>query len=553
MKLGTRHLVDKSFTLLAGTSVVLLSIVLLTVLGPMIWKGSSAVVFHGTVEFREMQRDLFERADADELAGEVAKTDDVRAEVYRLIDRFKQAVAIDLEALDEQAKETYKAFGDELKENNVTGAAYSDARRLARELRKTFQDALESQDQAEIAESMDEVLAHANEDVFKGTTFETLFGMARTFKQATQTMDLSRSHEYLEELGQVEEILAEMLGPRPEDPVHPLVRLRYGATRWDQAQECLRRFNTITLWEEGPVASEEGTDPNEVRPLVAVDYPRQERFAGTELEGLFPYVNEHVQDMLKPRLTIYWQYFIDDSYNSHYFGGVGPEILGTLWVTVLSILFVVPFGVTAAAYLVECADANWVVRVIRMCINTLAGVPSIVFGLFGVAFFIMFLLPAVGLDSKACILAASLTLAVLTLPVMIRASEEAIRAVPTSYKEGSLALGASQFRTFMTVTLPAALPGILTGVILSLSRVAGETAPVLFTGAVSMGSIPKSVFDPTRTLSYGSYDMAVGDRVAMMVPHNQYGMVVTLVGLILCLNALAIVLRGRVFKKLKGH
>jgi phosphate transport system permease protein len=136
---------------------------------------------------------------------------------------------------------------------------------------------------------------------------------------------------------------------------------------------------------------------------------------------------------------------------------------------------------------------------------------------------------------------------------MIRASEEAIRAVPQTYKEASLALGASRFRTFVTVTLPAALPGILTGVILSLSRIAGETAPVLFTGAVALGPLPKSVFDPTRTLSYGSYDMAVGDRVAMMVPHNQYGMVVTLVVLILCLNALAIILRSRIFKKLRGH
>jgi len=103
------------------------------------------------------------------------------------------------------------------------------------------------------------------------------------------------------------------------------------------------------------------------------------------------------------------------------------------------------------------------------------------------------------------------------------------------------------------VTFPAALPGILTGVILSLSRIAGETAPILFTGAVSMGPIPKSIFDPTRTLSYGSYDMAVGDRLAMMVPHNQYGMVVTLILLILVLNALAVILRSRVFKKLKGH
>lgn len=146
-----------------------------------------------------------------------------------------------------------------------------------------------------------------------------------------------------------------------------------------------------------------------------------------------------------------------------------------------------------------------------------------------------------------------MTLAVLTLPVMIRASEEAIRSVPASYKEGSLALGASRFHTFVAVTFPAALPGILTGVILSLSRIAGETAPILFTGAVSLGAVPHSIFDSTRTLSYGSYDMAVGDRLAMMVPHNQYGMVVTLVLLILILNGAAIVLRTRVFKKLRGH
>jgi len=202
---------------------------------------------------------------------------------------------------------------------------------------------------------------------------------------------------------------------------------------------------------------------------------------------------------------------------------------------------------------VECAPDGQVIRIIRMCINTLAGVPSIVFGLFGLAFFVLFLFPLLGFESKPCILAASMTLAVLTLPVMIRASEEAIRAVPQSYKEGALALGSSRFHTFVTVTLPAALPGILTGVILSLSRIAGETAPILFTGAVSLGDVPKSVFDPTRTLSYGSYDMAVGDRLAMMVPHNQYGMVVTLVMLILILNAMAVVLRSHVFKKLRGQ
>ncbi len=319
--------------------------------------------------------------------------------------------------------------------------------------------------------------------------------------------------------------------------------LSYGATRWDQASALLDRF----VWAETWVEKEPG------QPLVKERTPRAELFKGTALEPLFAYVPEHIDDMLRPRFTAYWQFFVDDNVDSHYFGGVGPEIIGTLLITVVGMLFVIPLGVISAAYLVECASEGWVIRIIRMSINTLAGVPSIVFGLFGLAFFVLFLFPLLNFEPKPCILAASLTLSVLTLPVMIRASEEAIRTVPRSYKEGSLALGASRFRTFVTVTFPAALPGILTGVILSLSRIAGETAPILFTGAVSMGPVPNSIFDPTRTLSYGSYDMAVGDRLAMMVPHNQYGMVVTLIVLILVLNAVAIVLRSRVFKKLKGH
>jgi phosphate transport system permease protein len=257
--------------------------------------------------------------------------------------------------------------------------------------------------------------------------------------------------------------------------------------------------------------------------------------------------------MLEPKPTFYWRYFLDDSTPGHYFGGIGPEILGTLLLTLLSMIFVVPFGVVSAAYLTECTREGPVIRIIRMCINTLAGVPSIVFGLFGVAFFVLFFIPLFGGPSQPCILAGSMTLAVLTLPVMIRSSEEAIRTVPQTYKEASLALGASGFRTFVMVTLPAALPGILTGVILSLSRVAGETAPILFTAGITVGPVPKSIFQTTRTLSYGSWDMAVGDKLSAQVPHNQFGMVVTLVLLILCMNGLAIILRSRIFKHLKGQ
>ena len=211
--------------------------------------------------------------------------------------------------------------------------------------------------------------------------------------------------------------------------------------------------------------------------------------------------------------------------------------------------FAVPLGITSAAYLVEYSSENLVIKVIRTCINTLAGVPSIVYGLFGLAFFVM-------LVGHPCILSASMTLSLLSLPIIIRASEEAIRAVPQTYREASLALGSGKFRTFVTVTLPAAAPGILTGIILSLSRAAGDTATILFAGAVALGPVPGFTgrwwLQPTRALSYGSHDITVGDKLAMMVPHNQFGMVMTLILLVLSLNIAAIIIRSRMSRKLRG-
>jgi phosphate transport system permease protein len=546
MNLRVRGKLDRVFTIVTGLSVVLLTLALVAVLGPMVYRGAGAVFFQGTVEFRKMQRNLFGRGDEQALKAEVAETEQVRRQVYDMIDRFKKGV--DVEALSEQVREIHRQFGQELREKHVPTEQYTRLRELTRRIRDKLETAFHSQDIREIQRLVAEVLKEADHPQLKGTSAEKLFAIARQFLQAAGQIDLSKHREYAAALQQVEGILFHsdslpgLLGPRPGEPPAPLTMLRYGATRWDQAQALLDRFLWVDQWTE--------EKPGE--PLVMKRKPRAELFPES-LQPLFAYVRQNADKMLHPRRTVYWQFLIDDNVNSHYFGGIGPEILGTILITIVGMLFVVPLGIISAAYLVECASDGWVMRIIRMGINTLAGVPSIVFGLFGLAFFVLFLFPLLGFEPKPCILAASLTLAVLTLPVMIRASEEAIRSVPASYKEGSLALGASRFHTFVAVTFPAALPGILTGVILSLSRIAGETAPILFTGAVSLGAIPHSVFDPTRTLSYGSYDMAVGDRLAMMVPHNQYGMVVTLVVLILLLNAAAIVLRIRVFKKLRGQ
>jgi phosphate transport system permease protein len=541
MRLLIRLLTDKIFTVLTGASVLLLACVLLVVLGPMVWRGSGALFFRGTVEFRKMQLDLFGRGNSSQINAETARAQEARQFVYQTLDKFKKGVHTD--QLIERTKQIYRQFGQDLQLKGITGSDYRDRRSLARDIRDRLQNAFASHDRTTVEENVQSVLLHRSNPVFTDTAGAEFFTLAEEFRRSIEHIDLEKREHYAGCLQEIEEAVLRLLGPRPGRALPALSMDRYGATRMDMAQKQVDRL----LWSEQWVSQEQG------RQLVKVRTPRVNDFKGTDLEPLFAYVETHLDKMLLPRRTVYWQYFIDDSTPGYYFGGVGPEILGTLLLTLLAMLVVFPLGVISAAYLVECASENMVTRLIRMCINTLAGVPSIVFGLFGLAFFVLFLIPLFGGPSKPCILTASLTLAVLTLPVMIRASEEAIRAVPHTYKEASLGLGAGRFRTFVFVTFPAALPGILTGLILSLSRVAGETAPILFTGAVALGPIPKSLFDPTRTLSYGSYVIAVGDRLAAMVPHNQYGMVVTLVGLILLLNGAAIVLRARIFRKLRGH
>jgi phosphate transport system permease protein len=269
---------------------------------------------------------------------------------------------------------------------------------------------------------------------------------------------------------------------------------------------------------------------------------------------MFETIERDIEKMMNPRQVVYWQYFTDDSSVSHYLGGIGPEIVGTILLAVLCMAFAIPLGVTAAAYLTEFSREGPIMRGIRTCVNTLAGVPSIVFGLFGLAFFQIVVLPRFGMEPKASMLAGALTLSVLVLPVLIRASEEAIRAVPPTYKEAALSLGAGRLRAFVTVTLPAALPGILTGVILSLSRAAGETAPILFCCAVAYTSgFTVSPVGKVRTLTYGSYDLAQNDRLADLVPHMQFGMVMTLIGVVLLLNLVAIIIRSRIARKLRGQ
>jgi|WetSurMetagenome_2_1015567.scaffolds.fasta_scaffold23855_2 phosphate transport system permease protein len=540
-----RHLFDYLFTAGSIGSVILIALALVVVLVPMLWRGAGAVIFHGTVEFRKMQMEHFNRGATADMADDLAAARAAREPVYTLIEEFSRGINTSL--LEQEAGALSTEFSKQLRERNVTDEERQRLTSLVRRLRDTLRDAYETTDKAEAEKLLAEVLKHAADPDLAGTVAEGFFKAAREYQHTVAAVDLSRRQQYAADLAEVRAALRELFGPLPGERLPTLVQEQYGATRSDMADRALRHLLVSETWvEDGPG-----------RPLRRVETPREQQFAGTNLAPLFPLVRDHLDEMLRPRLTFYWQYFIDGSLSGRYFGGVGPEILGTLLLTVIAVAFALPLGLVSAAYLVEVAGDGRIVQLIRTCINTLAGVPSIVFGLFGLAFIVLFLLPLFGLRGDSSVLAGGLTLGLLVLPVIIRASEEAIRSVPPSYKEAALALGAGRFRCFVTVTMPAALPGILTGVILSLSRAAGETAPILFTAAVAVGPAAwplwPGVAGGTPALSYTAYNIATMDTLGSQVPHNQYGVIMTLILLVLILNVLAIALRWRVARRLRGH
>jgi phosphate transport system permease protein len=225
-------------------------------------------------------------------------------------------------------------------------------------------------------------------------------------------------------------------------------------------------------------------------------------------------------------------------------GGIFPAILGTLYLVLGAILFAVPLGVLSAIYLVEYSRENILSRIVKLAIVNLAGVPSVVYGLFGLGIFVLFL------GFGASILSGSLTLGIMILPVIITASREALETVPKSFRIVSLSLGASKWQTIRHSVLPHAVPGILTGTILGLGRAAGETAPILFTvAAFYLPKLPTSLFDQTMALPYHLY--VISTQVPGIPENVRYGTALVLLLLVLLLNLAAIILRYQFRKRKK--
>lgn len=448
MLLKTRQLLDRAFTALGLIAIGIMVLALVVILTPIVWKGLNAYFFYGTVEFRKVMMDFWDRGDKETLESQIAATNDARRPVYEMIAKFEL----------------------EMKE-----------------------------------------------------------------------MPRKKRREYKSELKDVKRGLEVLLGPFPGERRPVLPRERFGQTRWDRAKVKLDELLFVEEWD---YSSPDGMG-------VKILKPRSELFAGTSLAALFPYLRENLRPMMLPKFTFYYQFLTDTSKDSHIFGGIWPEVLGTIYLTIGAMIFAIPMGVLAAIYFCEYAKPGRVLSFLRVCISTLAGVPSIVFGLFGLAFF----LNTIKISNSKSVLAGSLTLALLVLPTIIRAAEEAILAVPESYKEAALALGAGRWRAIVTVILPAALPGILTGIVISMGRAAGETAPIIFTAAVSVGQplgLGEVFSQPTPALPWNIYNLCTEHEAVDEIRHVQFGMVLTLVGIVLLLNVAAIVIRARISKKLKG-
>lgn len=229
-------------------------------------------------------------------------------------------------------------------------------------------------------------------------------------------------------------------------------------------------------------------------------------------------------------------------------GGIFPAIVGTGCLVIGSMAFAFPIGILSGIYMHEYLEENWLKNFLRMMTNNLAGVPSIVFGLFGMALFVNYL------KFGDSILAGSLTLGILALPVVIRLTEEALKAVPDGLRLGSYALGASKIQTIQKVVLPVAFPNILTGLILSVGRVSGETAPILFTvAAYFLPRLPESISDQVMALPYHLYVLATSGTNMEETRPMAYGTALVLVSIVLIINLSASLLRHQIQKKTKMH
>ena len=566
MTLSTRKILDASFGKLSMFSLALMCALVVAFTMPILIKGAGAFIFTATSEHEKFLEEFFGEDLNSAQKALVENADIAKQKAFRLMEEFEtrhspeNELAVEnavkaafgkLARAEESAAECAKLPSSERRQKfaalsqeiwkdfgNIVGES---ARRAENDgTSVSFEKFLTAQS-AKISQTAREVSAAAAKR--NGLNFGARNALRRALVAipeetiAKNAASLSRKNAaYFAFKDGVNKLLG------PSSPAQKarekLPRNKYGQTRMDMAEKVFE--NSVSVIRIKKTAAD-GT------PFLA-SVKTEEYFKDTPVEKIYSEIRDNLGSMLAPHVVFYGGFFTRPPVDANIFGGIFPMILGTFYLTLGAMLIAAPLGIIAAVYFSEYARENAITRLLRMCVGTLAGVPSIVFGLFGLAF----LINTLKISDGKSVLAGATTLALLILPTIIQSCVEALKCVPNSYREASYGLGAGKWKTICSVILPAALPGMLTGIIISMGRAAGETAPIIFTAATSTGaalSLGAVFSEPTPALPWNIYNICSEHEAAEMVEHVQYGMVFTLMAIVLSLNAAAILLRAKLQKK----
>ena len=568
MKTAYRKILDKSFTYVAYASLAVIALAILTFLAPIVYRGVGAVIFNATVEHEKFLIENLGRSPTKSDEERIKLSNEARAPLYEMMGKYESpsdtAFDAKINTAFDAAFESMKKHSQELLSSlELKGAERG--KRIAQISEKIWADYIGEVDKAssdakkdgtsfaliKILKGQDERLADAvRREVAYLNSIKKLNFMQKSLIRRNASAGIKKHIDaVVSELDEqnaayktFKEGIVKLLGQpdiKSKDAVN-LLRQKYGQTRMDMARSALED-SVLTI----SVKAKDSGGAEYIKRVKTAEF-----FKGTKVGEMAEYIEENFDAMLQPHMTAYWGFFFDEPFDSNIFGGIWPMILGTFYLTLGSMIIAAPLGIAASIYFSEYSKGGKSVEFLRICVGTLAGVPSIVFGLFGLAF----LINTVKISEGKSVLAGCVTLALLILPTIIRSCEESLKAVPNSYREAALSLGANKWKAIRTVILPAALPSMLTGIIISMGRAAGETAPIIFTAATSTGAalaISEIFTQPTPAHTRNIYNICSEHEMAERVSHVQYGMVLTLIGIVLLLNAIAIVIRARLQNRAK--
>ena len=534
---------------------------------PIIIKGTNAFLFTATAEHEKFLRDFLDKDIGEKAAKRISDADAAKGRVFSLMAEYEG------KSLPENENSLNLKIGDVFKKLESSEADFAKASLIKDTAKRNAAFAkLCAAPWKDFNESLEEFCMNAKKgsasfsaEKFLSKKKGEIAGLAKTLSNKISKKDglnfgaksaLRRAmceipnaaidakiSEFSASNADYESLkhgIQKLLGPvnAKQRASEKLLRNKFGQTRYDMAEKV---YNDSVRRIRVQRAAKDGTLSFEI--LNSKDV-----FKNGQVSKILDEIDATFDKMMQPHFVFYGGFFTEDPYDSNIFGGIYPMIVGTFYLTLGAMLMAAPLGIIAAIYFSEYARDTKITALLKMCVGTLAGVPSIVFGLFGLAL----LINTLKISDGKSVIAGCATLALLILPTIIQSCFESLKCVPNSYREAAYGLGAGKWRAICTVILPAALPAMLTGIIISMGRAAGETAPIIFTAATSTGvalGLSEIFSQPTPALPWNIYNICSEHEAAEMVQHVQYGMVFALMAIVLSLNFAAIIIRAKLQKK----